>query len=146
MTPPHLSTKLEGVTGITDCLVNLPCQASQQLDARFCIPATNQVETVASLPTRSRPETGRKPSPEEFGFKRRTAIMADSVIGRKDTDIYHFCIGPTVLLSRARHLSLLYSTRHNKVKCRPDVQGSPSPVQQRDLSGWGVRAKTIMAE
>jgi hypothetical protein len=30
----------------------------------------------------------------------------------------------------------------NRDKCRPDEQGNPSPVQQRDLNGWEGRAKT----
>jgi hypothetical protein len=53
------------------------------LDGGFCTPDTNQVETVASLPTRSRPETGPKPWPEELGIKRRAAVMAVSEIGRR---------------------------------------------------------------
>ena len=56
--------------------------------------------------------------------------------------LYHCWL--TVLLNDTRHLSFLYSVRYKKDKCRPEVRRTPPPVQQRDLSGWGERAKTIV--
>ena len=43
-------------------------------------------------------------------------------------------------------MSFLYGVRYKKDICRPEVWRTPSPVQQRDLNGWGERAKTKVRE
>ena len=82
MTPSAVPPSSNRVTPKTNCFVtNLS-------------PARSQVETVASLPARSRPETGPKPWPGEFGFKWRAVIMAVSEIGRKHHDQISYLLRP----------------------------------------------------
>ena len=66
MTRPAVPANSDRVTPKANCFVTNPP------------PAGFQVETAASLPTRSRPQTSPKPWPGGFGIILRTAVMAIS--------------------------------------------------------------------